>query len=429
MLIIPPAKLNIDRWLALSAKSAAFTLAAVTAGLALCFCVPSSKNTAEMQGMGSTQKGGRVFFPYESIGSGGLALRPSHAFGWVSRLASELFLIAYTSRPDVDAKDAKILIALKNGKEQLMVLNEHNLFLRESDQGKGLLSSETETGLWVKPILLDNGAVLVDAGRKLLSKEGLEGEERGQFIVSQHGGIPASYNPTHRLFSIELKEARSFSQDLLIAKYGGREYASWKEKCILELTSGSATYCCFVSTGDYLIYSEGEWRVCAYEDLKADHPVAKVKAVSAKGIEVEAWDETGFYPLHFKISAASEPRLHFKPETMPSKIRLRSGKQVSCALAKRRVILKEGDWILKTSNGWRNLRRQEEIERYLSHRLKGELFIFDAIEKEQGRFVMKGHLFDETRTQILPLTLPIEAEKPQGKTSRKRKPLRGGRSE
>jgi hypothetical protein len=55
--------------------------------------------------------------------------------------------------------------------------------------------------------------------------------------------------------------------------------------------------------------------------------------------------------------------------------------------------------------------------------LRGELFIFDSLEKEQGRMVMKGHLFDETRTVVQPLALPIDSEKPQGKSSRKRKPL------
>ena len=55
--------------------------------------------------------------------------------------------------------------------------------------------------------------------------------------------------------------------------------------------------------------------------------------------------------------------------------------------------------------------------------LKGELFIFDSIEKEQGRSVIKGNLFDETRTQVQPLMLPIDAEKPEGKTTRKRKPF------
>jgi hypothetical protein len=69
------------------------------------------------------------------------------------------------------------------------------------------------------------------------------------------------------------------------------------------------------------------------------------------------------------------------------------------------------------------LRRSEEIEQYLFHRLKGELLIFDSVEQEQGKYVMKGHMFDETRMQMQPLTMPAVADKAQGKSSRKRKPL------
>ena len=304
-----------------------------------------------------------------------------------------------------------------------MLSNGQTLFLKESDQGKGLHASDVSTALWVKPILLDNGAVLVEAGRKLVSKEGKAGEEKGQFIVAQQEGVPSRFNPSQQPFMQELKSARSFAQDLLIHKYGGREYSGWRNKAVLELTRGSATYACFVSAGDYLIYDEGEWRITSRETLKLDRPVAYVKSASGKELEIEAWDEAGLYPLQVKIEMEKQGHLQLKPEAMPSGIRLRSANQVSCAFGKRRVILKPGDWLLKTPNGWRNLRRAEDIEQYLHHRLKGELLIFDSIEKDQGRSVLRGHLFDETRIQVQPLALPIDAEKVQKKTSRKRKPI------
>jgi hypothetical protein len=372
----------------------------------------------------AAKKTGRFIFPYEAIGTGGLALHPRHAIGWISRLADELILIAYNSRPDVTSKDAKILISLKNGKEQLTLSNGRAIYLKESEQGKGLHSSEEATALWAKPILLENGAVLIEAGRKLVSQEGYAGEEQGQFILAGQGGVPSAYNPINQSFVKELKAGRSFPHDLLIQKYGGREYDSWREKAVLEFSHNSSTYACFVSPGDYLLYDEGEWRVCSFEGLKEDQPIAHIKSISGKSIDIESWDETGFSPIHVKIEMEKQGHAQPKAEMMPSAIRLRSGTQVSCVFGKKRMILKQGDWLLKTPTGWRNLRKSEEIVQYLHHRLKGELFIFDAIEKEQGRSVMKGTLFDVTRTQMQPLSLPLEADnKTQGKTSRKRKSL------
>ncbi len=428
MLIIPPKRLHIDRWLKEGARIAAVSLCAVFLGLSLFYFVYRwNSNGFETQGSMSLHKGGKALFPYETIGSGALALHPRYAFGWVSRLAEELALIAYNSRPDIDPAQVKILVSLKNGKEQLTLPNGRSLYLKESEKGKGLLSSEVATALWIKPILLDNGAVLVEAGRKLVSKEGKEGEEKGQFIISQQGGVPASYNPGKQEYVSQLKAARGFTHDLLIQKYGGREYSPWKDKSVLELSSGSSTYGFFVTPGDYMIYDEGEWRVAHREGLKNDCPIAYIRAISGKSIDIEMWDEMGFCPLQLNVEMDRQARLQLKAEAMPSKVRLRSGTQVSCALGKRRVIIRQGDWLLKTQTGWRNLRRNEEIELYLNHRLKGELLIFDGIEQEQGCPVMKGNLFDETRTQVTPFALPIDSDKSQGKTSRKRKPLHFGK--
>lgn len=360
-------------------------------------------------------------FSYESIGMGGLALHSRHAFGWISRLADELVLIAYNSRPDITFPEAQLLISLRTSKELLTLTNGKTIYLKEALEGRGLSFSDEVTGLWVKPFLLENGSLFVESGRKLISKEGHWGEEKGEFVLFPQGGIPSRYNPVLQVFIKELKSARAFSQDLLVQKYGGKEYVDWREKIALEFLTASSTYACFVSKGDYLLYDGGEWRVVSYEKLVNDRPIAYVKSVSANGVEIEAWDETGFYPVSVKLEMEKPHRFQPKLETVPSGVRLKGGNAVSCAFGKRRMILKQGDWLLKTQTGWRHLKKAEEISQYLHHRLKGELFIFDSIEKEQGRQVIKGHLFDETRTQVQPIIVPIEGDKSSGKISRKRK--------
>jgi hypothetical protein len=223
-------------------------------------------------------------------------------------------------------------------------------------------------------------------------------------------------------FASELKLARSFPHDLLIQKYGGREFSSWREKAELEISREGETYALFVSPGDYLLYEEKEWRVVRRDELKKTCPVAHVVTATGKTLEIDAWDEVGFYPLEIDIEMERPGVFQLKSEEMPSGIRLRSSTQFSCSLGKRRIILKQGDWLLKTAHGFRNLRRSDEIQDYLYHRLKGELLIFDAIEKEQGRTVLRGHMFDETRTHLQPLALPVDVEKVHGKTSRKDRP-------
>lgn len=420
MLIFPPSRLHIDHWLKQCVHFGFYAVGAVIfVFLLFYFIYPWTKEETVLKEMELTQKKGKELFSYEAIGSGALALYPRHALGWVSRLTDELSLVSYNSRPDIYTKEAKILLALKNGKEYQILASGETLYLKESEMGKGLLSSDTSSNLWIKPLLLDNGSVLIEAGREYAAA----GEERGQFLLSQQGGSPARFTFAQQVFAKELKSARSFHQDLLIQSYGGREYASWRDKVVLEFTTNSRTYACFVSSGDYLLYQAGEWRVVPLDELHKDLPIARVKTISSKAVEIQAWDETGFSPVQVTIEMEKPPRLQLKPEAMPSGMRLRNGTQISCAFGKRRMIIRSGDWLLKTNTGWRNLRRSEEIDHCLHHRLKGELFIFDAIEKEQGRYVMKGHLFDETRTQVQNLSLPIDIDKTQNKASRKRKSI------
>ena len=79
-------------------------------------------------------------------------------------------------------------------------------------------------------------------------------------------------------------------------------------------------------------------------------------------MELEVWDEKGFYPSLIKIELQSPSKVGAKPDFLPSSIRLRSSTQITCNLGKRRYILKEGDWMLKTSKGWRNLKKAKDIE-------------------------------------------------------------------
>lgn len=428
MLILPASRLNVDRFMDMATRMSVWIFAFAAGAIALCYLsLVFEKNGSEVKDFLGSKRKAIAIYPYEAIGSGGLTINPRHALGWVSRIADDFFLIAYNGRPDVSSPDAQLLVSFKVSKEQLVIPNAKTVFLKEMAQGKGLAISDEETALWIKPILLDNGTVLVDAGRKLYSGEGGFSEEKGQFYLTPQGGVPSYFNSSQEPFIKELKTAEFYAQDLLVQKYGGNEYASWRNKGIIELVSATQTYACFVSAGEYLAYIDGEWRVVPFDALPSAKPIARVKTLSARAIELEIWDSAGFYPIGWKLGESQKiGRIQLRPEAMPAKARMRNASQVSCALGKRRMILRQGDWLLKTATGWRNLRRLDEVERYLEHRLKGELLIFDGIENEQGRFLMKGHLFDETRTLAQPFSIPIEGEKSPGKTTRKKIATRKG---
>ncbi len=360
-------------------------------------------------------------FSYEAIGSGALALNPQQTYGWVTEIARELLVIAHNSRPDVLQRESHLLVALKHSKEQKHILNGKTLYLDEGQQDRSLKFSEGPQSLWIKPILLDNGGVLVEVGRKLGALDAPHSEEKGQFVVQTNQTPGKSSSNFQQPFAKALKDARVWGIDQLIQKYGGREYAGWKEKYKLDFSHEGNPYACFVSTGDQLVWDKQRWRVVGPDEVTMGRPLALVKSVSSKGLDIGAWDESGFSSILLTLSLEHAPKFNGRVEGMPSALRLRTATQVSCLLGKKRLILRQGDWILKTSTGWRALRHSQDIEQCLNHQLRGELFIVDALEKEQGRWVLKIDAFDEMRTQIQSLRIPIEAEKKTAKSGKKRK--------
>jgi hypothetical protein len=90
-----------------------------------------------------------------------------------------------------------------------------------------------------------------------------------------------------------------------------------------------------------------------------------------------------------------------------NKIHQRTEFSVTCQLHNRNVILRKGDWFLYHKGNFRSLRTPDEIKDYLRYALKGELFIFDGIVKKEGVTLFAGHLFNEERTGIKKIEIPL----------------------
>jgi hypothetical protein len=359
-----------------------------------------SSNRAESGG----QERARYAFSLESIGQGPLSLRPSQALGWIADLCGEIQVLAYNSRPDQALTEAQMVVHLKQKKERSVVSSGQVLYLEEK---QGLSFSDSATPLWVKLTLLDGASVLVEASRRVD-----ESEEKGQFVAHVQGMRSAMSLKIQESVK-SLASAKAFTQDLVMAKYGGREFADWSRKITLELQgSAGGVYGICVMPGDYLALQEGEWKVVSLEAVQQAACMGQVVAASERGVDLLVWDEQGFSPSQFKVEVKNRAQHAMGPEMLPSLVRFRTGTQVSAVFGKRRLILRVGDWLVKRPNGWRHLRSTDEVQLYLERRLKGDLFVFEAIEKDpQGKYVLKGTLFDDSRLSMQPVSVPIHQER------------------
>lgn len=359
-------------------------------------------------------------FPGEMIGQGPLRLRSVHASRWVARIAEELTLLAYNSRPDLKSDEMQVILQLKAGRQQVAIPNGSVLFLEEQE-GKGLALAEGTSALWIKPIVLDETSAMLEVGRQLANGT----LEKGEFITSFQGMGKKLIDRGMESISA-FRSATAFMQDLIVQRYGGAEFANWNQKVVLDLQGKEGPYGLRISSGDHLMYEEGEWRVASIEELQSGKQVAKVLSVSEKGVDIEIWDDQGFSPLRLKVDVQKAQKSSFGPESVPSLARFRTPTQVSCVFGKRRMIVRSGDWLVRGGSGWRHLRSAQDLQLYLDRRVKGDLFVCESIERDAlGKGMMKGFLFDETHTMMQPVQVPVSSDKPSQKSSRNRRVNRG----
>lgn len=359
----------------------------------------------------------------DEIGKGVLSLNPMRKSSLVPDLSREILVLARSSRPDCDPKDRILLLSTKSNSEQRTVTLGEQIFLscnKKKDEEPTYTFSDKKTPLWIKPILSGQEDICLEIGQFSPCKEG-EGflEEVGQVLVQQVRSS-AFKEKRESAFLSSIRQAKWWGNDCLLKQYGGQEYREMMQKQKVEIPSEFGSQFYFLSAGDYLEWQEGCWQQTPLSSAKPGCPLAFVKSISSKNMEVEVWDEKGFYPqiLNFELQNPSKLQ---KTDLNNSLVRLRSSSQVTCTLGKRRFILKEGDWLLKVGKSWRNLKRSKDIEDCLQHKLRGELFIFDSIDKEQGKLFLKGSIFDEMRMQITPVSIPISPEEHSSSKGKKTK--------
>lgn len=352
--------------------------------------------------------------PYERIGSGALSLYSNQHSPLASALSYEILLSCISSRPKNQEGKAEFSMGLKEDEARIHLDDGKLFYLGYQPSESGLPGhfqfSKVETDCWIKPTLLNGLSVLIEAGK---------GEERCEFILrSSPEYVPSG--SFQKEFYNSLKKAKWWGQDLLFQLYGGKEYELLKEKQKIELLNGGSIL--FVAVGDYLVFEEGNWKACQSIEASLSSPLARVKEIANGEMKWELWDEQGLSYPDIILPLEKGQKGGSRPEIFSS-LRFHTSSQISCLIGKRRLILKKGDWLLKTAEGWHNLKNLKEIEDYLSYKLRGELFVFDSIDKQEDKIFMKGHFLDEMRTSASPIVIPISSEKKIKTVKKKRKAL------
>lgn len=337
---------------------------------------------------------------YMKIGKGPLAISPKGISPEFEPLVKELVVLGKNTRPDSGAlSTATVSIGLKTSGDQKQLVSGQRLFL--AVDGSSYKFTNEKTGLSLLPLPMTGSGVLLQIETP---------EKKEEVVLTASAFLDRSLD--EETYVQVLKKGKMWAPDLFLHQWGGDEYRDLSTKQKVEIDG--KIY--FLSVGDLLWWDENEWKVG--QAVLEDSPLAKFMSASVQGMNFEVWSPSGYSSSKINI-ALQNSKTPQKAEEVITSVRPRSGSEITCQLGKRRVIVKEGDWWIKTDRRWRSLKTAADLEAFLHHDIQGELFMFEKVENMKGKTILKGRCFDKMRTESLPISLVVNTEKKMPSSSGK----------
>lgn len=372
----------------------------------------------------------RALFAYETIGSGPLTLNPHLFYRCVPALLQELVLI-HQEPLGKDPSTGGYLFGIRNTREVAQV-GAGEVFYVDIDEKTPSLPlirfAGKEAPFSLRPIIKDKEGVLVHASvvdpsgatqeMSLIIKE-IPFSEFNESAIQEFMQL----SPLKRLSS-----SKYWTKDVLYEQYGGQKFISHTRSGKLEIPSDHRSLFYLVSEGDLFFFDGENWKRSSSPLIDEKRIRAQVKTVGEEEMVLQVWDENGLVNTTIRIEPQPLSPFEIKEDVELRAAKLRGLNKVSCLLGKKRLLLKKGDWVLKTARSWRVLRTAQDIQDCLDHKIRGILLIVDDLEVKGDKVLLVGHIFNEMRTEMQDMIVNVEipvAPKKNGSTSSKKSSKKG----
>lgn len=302
--------------------------------------------------------------------------------------ASQIAFSVDPPRPDGTSSDLRILVHLLQAKQSRRVDLPAKIGLQFSD---ALAFSDRTDLFWLECNASDGGVVAA------LFYQAPDGQ-----VICKN-----QWKATPQETPLDVFTPGSPFQEWADAKWWGRDLVAEK------FAEGSSFHRFEINSNeidcaetDWFVYKEGRWQKGTIEP---NVPIAHIKEASSGFVEIEGWDEKSCHVrLRLPLMQGNASRL--RGDELFSQLRVRSEKQISCILEKQCLILRIGDWVVKSKDRWKVLRKKEEKEALLSGKTSGELFVLERIDSKTKQIA--GSLYSPKRTSFSPIEYTQISKKP-----------------
>lgn len=195
-------------------------------------------------------------------------------------------------------------------------------------------------------------------------------------------------------------------QDLFLQELGGDEYAFAKEKERIDFFDPENPYFCFAGLGDCLAYFEGRWHEVKPGPDSRNKPLLVVRKIDERGMGFDLWDASGKARVMLELHKAPVMPA-FAAKFDIKLVGARSKRDWIAEVSGNRMLLRADDWLLCNQEGWHKINTPQALDDFVNGTSRGILLVLEGTEKEGSDVGLVGKLFDETRTQVVPLRISL----------------------
>lgn len=373
---------------------------------------------------------------YQRIGEPLLVLQNAPPTLQVPDLKPHLMYYGKNGRPDAQSTHTNLHFSFMGSKNVVSIGPNQKLYLvydKKSLPCHYVFSPHNaETSLWIEATPNDNEAAVKVFMKNDKGEIITEPENHSHFKVSEKEFIRYS-GATWEIGSwrvdgtlLARQKARWFGCDRFLERHGGEEYKAVIGKQRIDFGDGDDIYSVFVAVGDCLMWDGQQWKATVPGEASLKSPLLVVKKVDERLMTFELWDVEGKGKLILNILKSTEPWLMQNPTMIQQTFKFvgaRTRTQCVFEINHERMLIRPSDWLLLTTKGWKKLTTEEEIDQYVKRKSTGNLFVFEGLARKDDRQIMKGTLYNPTRSdfQVIELSIQQGGGKSSAKDSKNNK--------
>lgn len=314
---------------------------------------------------------------YESIGQGLFSLNPQYLNPHTPKVLDSFFVVQGAKK--VHGTHYLYLGAYDTDHLQKLSYNEFlKLDVLKDDQ-------ENPVVWLIKPILEEKEAIVFEA------EEGVSGPVMISLpIVNINELYKDKYEAFLKNEAITvLAQAKMGGIDALFEEEPAQKIVVVLEsKQILSLAIDEALYCV-----------NGKWQ----KEAALDCLIAELKT-DGLNYYFNIIEPSGFFQHSVPLAKIKEETFNFSL-MMPKNIKVYESGVISCLIGHQRLILKKGDWVLKSQHVCHVLKSRASLEKLLNFQRYGPLCVIEEVQLRKERSLVRGKIFSPLRIKAHPFEI------------------------